>query len=381
MPLTSATTGLTVAGVHVRLELERAWGAVAPGVGEPALRGLRVLGEVERAHREQLGLVAAEQPAEPAVDAAEAAVGADDRHAGRRVAEGLAQALGVRLVAAADVARDDVAQAGVVVDDGAHLGPADVGAGPGDPHAELLVADVTVGRDLLEDAADAVEVLRVHDVPERARERGVLAARRRRAAAGFARRIEPSTPQTTRASVASSNRRCSNASCGMSGRWCTGDRGPLEMKARGYVSAHSRSRVECLPGGTPRAGRRGRRAQRRGPANTPVRTLAFARRCVIVDVREQPPPNGAASRPPVSAHFVNNVLAAAASYIDEDPDYARDVLAELGQFLSYRLREDPAPVSAAQELAHTATFLRLQQARFPDRITVQLPIRPTSSAA
>lgn len=92
-----------------------------------------------------------------------------------------------------------------------------------------------------------------------------------------------------------------------------------------------------------------------------------------MDVREQPPPNGAASRPPVSAHFVNNVLAAAASYIDEDPDYARDVLAELGQFLSYRLREDPAPVSAAQELTHTATFLRLQQARFPDRITTQLP--------
>ena len=73
----------------------------------------------------------------------------------------------------------------------------------------------------------------------------------------------------------------------------------------------------------------------------------------------------------VSAHFVNNVLAAAASYIDDDPDYARDVLAELGQFLSYRLREDPAPVSAAQELAHTATYLRLQQARFPDRITVR----------
>ena len=44
---------------------------------------------------------------------------------------------------------------------------------------------------------------------------------------------------------------------------------------------------------------------------------------------------------PVSAHFVNNVLAAAASYIEDDPDYARDVLAELGQFLSYRLRDDP----------------------------------------
>ena len=94
---------------------------------------------------------------------------------------------------------------------------------------------------------------------------------------------------------------------------------------------------------------------------------------MTVDVPEQPAPSGAPPAPPISAHFVNNVLAAAASYIDEDPDYARDVLAELGQFLSYRLREDPAPVGAAQELAHTATFLRLQQARFPDRITVTLP--------
>ena len=93
----------------------------------------------------------------------------------------------------------------------------------------------------------------------------------------------------------------------------------------------------------------------------------------MVDVREQPLQDGPPSGSPVSAHFVNNVLAAAASYIDEDPDYARDVLAELGQFLSYTLREDRGAVSVAQELAHTATFLRLQQARFPDRITVELP--------
>lgn len=78
----------------------------------------------------------------------------------------------------------------------------------------------------------------------------------------------------------------------------------------------------------------------------------------------------AAGPPPVSAHFVNNVLAAAASYIDEDPDYARDVLAELGQFLSYRLRSDAPAVSIEQELEHVGTYLRLQQARFPDRLTV-----------
>ncbi|HVP03077.1 MAG TPA: histidine kinase [Solirubrobacteraceae bacterium] len=80
--------------------------------------------------------------------------------------------------------------------------------------------------------------------------------------------------------------------------------------------------------------------------------------------------NGA---PPISAHFVNNVLAAAASYIDDDPDLARDVLAELGQFLSYLLRDDRGAVAVSQELAHTATYLRLQQARFPGRITTDLP--------
>jgi LytS/YehU family sensor histidine kinase len=80
----------------------------------------------------------------------------------------------------------------------------------------------------------------------------------------------------------------------------------------------------------------------------------------------------AAAGAPVSAHFVNNVLAAAASLIEEDPDLARDVLAELGQFLSYRLRDVPAPVPISQELGHVATFVRLQQARFPDRISADL---------
>jgi LytS/YehU family sensor histidine kinase len=75
---------------------------------------------------------------------------------------------------------------------------------------------------------------------------------------------------------------------------------------------------------------------------------------------------------PVSVHFVNNVLAAAASYIEEDPDNARDVLAELGAFLSHRLRA-PRVVSPAEELEHVGVYLRLEQARFPGRIEVELP--------
>jgi LytS/YehU family sensor histidine kinase len=71
-------------------------------------------------------------------------------------------------------------------------------------------------------------------------------------------------------------------------------------------------------------------------------------------------------------HFVNNVLAAAASYIEEEPETARDVLAELGAFLSHRLR-GPRLVSTAEELEHVAVYLRLEQARFPGRLEVELP--------
>ena len=80
-------------------------------------------------------------------------------------------------------------------------------------------------------------------------------------------------------------------------------------------------------------------------------------------------PTGSA---PVSVHFVNNVLAAAASYIEVEPDTARDVLADLGAFLSHRLR--PARViPLAQELDHVAVYVRLEQARFPGRLEAELP--------
>jgi len=76
---------------------------------------------------------------------------------------------------------------------------------------------------------------------------------------------------------------------------------------------------------------------------------------------------------PVSVHFVNNVLAAAASLIEDEPDEAREVLALLSQFLTYRLRAPDGPVPVAAELDHVSTYLRLEQARFPGRIELELP--------
>ncbi|MGZ6641469.1 MAG: histidine kinase [Solirubrobacteraceae bacterium] len=74
----------------------------------------------------------------------------------------------------------------------------------------------------------------------------------------------------------------------------------------------------------------------------------------------------------MSVHFVNNVLAAAASYIEEDPDAARDALAELGAFLTHRLRP-PRAVGLQEELDHVGVYLRLQEFRFPGRLDAELP--------
>jgi LytS/YehU family sensor histidine kinase len=91
-----------------------------------------------------------------------------------------------------------------------------------------------------------------------------------------------------------------------------------------------------------------------------------------MDDRAQAPAVPEAGTEPVSVHFVNNVLAAAASMIEVEPDHARDVLADLGAFLSHRLR--PARiVPLAQELEHVATYARLEQARFPGRLEAELP--------
>jgi LytS/YehU family sensor histidine kinase len=73
----------------------------------------------------------------------------------------------------------------------------------------------------------------------------------------------------------------------------------------------------------------------------------------------------------VSVHFVNNVLAAAASYVEEDPDAARDALAELGAFLTHRLRP-PRAVTLRDEMDHVGVYLRLQEFRFPGRLDASI---------
>jgi LytS/YehU family sensor histidine kinase len=99
----------------------------------------------------------------------------------------------------------------------------------------------------------------------------------------------------------------------------------------------------------------------------PIRQIRFGP--PVDDAMQQHPANGA-----VSVHFVNNVLAAAASYVEEDPDAARDALAELGAFLTHRLRP-PRAVPLQEEIDHVGVYLRLQEFRFPGRLDARLPER------
>src|SRR6201991_2135554 len=169
-------------------------------------------------------------------------------------------------------------------------------------------------------------------------------------AAGLTRTTPPSILVTTRGSGTSSNKRCSRLpsavcesrlmTCATIMRVPAAASGQMRPTSGNFADGSRRGRYGAVP----------MHASAPGSQNTPT---------------------GAA---PVSVHFVNNVLAAAASYIEVEPDTARDVLAELGAFLSHRLR--PARfVALAQELDHVAVYVRLEQARFPGRLEAELPER------
>src|SRR6201989_1176219 len=167
-------------------------------------------------------------------------------------------------------------------------------------------------------------------------------------AAGLTRTTPPSILVTTRGAGASSSKRCSSLPAAV---W---ESTLMTSATIMRVPAAASGQMRPTSGNFPDGSRRGRYGAVPMHASAPG---------------SQNTPTGAA---PVSVHFVNNVLAAAASYIEVEPDTARDVLAGLGAFLSHRLR--PARiVPLAQELDHRAVYLKLEQFRFPGRLEAELP--------
>ncbi len=83
-----------------------------------------------------------------------------------------------------------------------------------------------------------------------------------------------------------------------------------------------------------------------------------------------------ALRAQISPHFIYNSLAAIASFVRTDPGRARDLLLEFADFTRYALRRGGEFTTLADELRNVERYLVLEQARFGDRLHVQLQVAP-----
>ncbi len=81
-----------------------------------------------------------------------------------------------------------------------------------------------------------------------------------------------------------------------------------------------------------------------------------------------------ALRAQISPHFIYNALAAVASYIHSRPDDARELLSEFAEFTRYAFRGERPTVTLDDELQYVEKYLRLEQARFGDRLQVRVRI-------
>jgi two-component system LytT family sensor kinase len=88
-----------------------------------------------------------------------------------------------------------------------------------------------------------------------------------------------------------------------------------------------------------------------------------------------------ALRAQISPHFIYNALAAIAGYIHTKPDEARELLTEFAEFIRYAFRRQEPYVRLADEFAYVEKYLRLEQARFGERLEICLRVAPDSLAA
>jgi two-component system LytT family sensor kinase len=83
-----------------------------------------------------------------------------------------------------------------------------------------------------------------------------------------------------------------------------------------------------------------------------------------------------ALRAQISPHFVYNSLAAIASFVRTDPDRARELLLEFADFTRYAFRRGGEFTTLAEELRNVERYLVLEQARFGDRLQVEIVVAP-----
>jgi two-component system LytT family sensor kinase len=83
-----------------------------------------------------------------------------------------------------------------------------------------------------------------------------------------------------------------------------------------------------------------------------------------------------ALRAQISPHFIYNALAAVASFIHTRPEEARELLTEFAEFIRYAFAGERSYVTLADELRYVEKYLRLEQARFGERLRVRVQVDP-----
>ena len=77
-----------------------------------------------------------------------------------------------------------------------------------------------------------------------------------------------------------------------------------------------------------------------------------------------------ALRSQLDPHFLFNALHTVSAFVESDPDAAQDMLESIGDLLRRPLRKSQAEVTLGEELAFLDCYLRIQAARFGDRLFV-----------
>lgn len=76
----------------------------------------------------------------------------------------------------------------------------------------------------------------------------------------------------------------------------------------------------------------------------------------------------------INPHFLFNALNAISTLIRIQPDKARDLIANLADFLRYNLERDGDLIDVSQELKQVQDYTAIEQARFGDKFTVRLDV-------
>ena len=134
----------------------------------------------------------------------------------------------------------------------------------------------------------------------------------------------------------------------------------------GRLAAFYGTGATAAPGGHARGRARSRASS---PPRSSCRALAAQEeRLAQAELR--------ALRAQISPHFIYNALAAVANSIHTRPEEARELLTEFAEFTRYAFRGNRSYVTLADELHYVEKYLRLEKARFGDRLDVRVSVAP-----